>query len=43
MSTRKTRCPYCSKRCALTKTGKLYTHTDPATKTRCVRSGGRPN
>ena len=39
----KATCPYCAKRVALTSTGKLHTHNDPATKVRCVRSGGRPN
>jgi hypothetical protein len=36
-------CPYCAKRVALTKTGKLHTHTDPETHRRCGRSGGRPS
>jgi hypothetical protein len=31
------KCPYCSKRVALTSTGKLYAHTDPATGKPCVR------
>jgi hypothetical protein len=39
----KVRCPYCAKKVALTKTGKLYAHKDPATKKKCGRSGGRPN
>ncbi len=43
MKRRKVRCPYCSKRVALTSTGKLHTHNDPSTKTQCGRSGGRPN
>jgi endogenous inhibitor of DNA gyrase (YacG/DUF329 family) len=42
MATKAT-CPYCAKRVALTKNGKLYPHLDPATKVRCARSSGRPN
>lgn len=34
----KVRCPYCSKRVALTTTGKLYTHEDPDTGKRCDRT-----
>jgi endogenous inhibitor of DNA gyrase (YacG/DUF329 family) len=40
---KKVKCPYCAKKVALTKTGKLWPHNDPATKNRCGRSGGRPN
>jgi hypothetical protein len=35
--TKRATCPYCAKRVALTKTGKLHAHNDPATKRRCVR------
>ena len=34
---RRVTCPYCGKRVALTRTGKLYAHLDRATKRRCVR------
>lgn len=41
---RKGRCPYCSKRVALTSTGKLWSHTEASgSGQRCVRSGGRPS
>ena len=30
-------CPYCGKRVALTKTGKLHAHNDPSSKKPCVR------
>jgi hypothetical protein len=41
---RKGRCPYCSKRVALTATGKLWSHTVASgSGQRCVRSGGRPS
>jgi hypothetical protein len=40
---KRVKCPYCAKKVALTKTGKLFTHLDPVTKFRCARSGGRPN
>lgn len=41
--TRRVTCPYCAKRVALTSTGRLYKHTDPATGNVCGRSGGRPS
>jgi hypothetical protein len=31
-------CPYCGKRVALTPTGKLHAHVDPATGKPCVRT-----
>jgi hypothetical protein len=34
---RRLTCPYCAKRVAVTATGKLWAHLDPATKRRCVR------
>jgi hypothetical protein len=34
---RRVTCPYCAKRVALTKTGKLHSHIDPTTHKRCVR------
>jgi uncharacterized protein with PIN domain len=34
---KRTRCPYCSKRVALTSTGKLHSHTDPTTHKPCPR------
>jgi uncharacterized OB-fold protein len=34
-------CPHCYKRVALTKTGKLHSHTDSTTGKRCPRSGKR--
>ena len=40
---KKARCPYCRKRVTLTKSGKLHAHNDPATGTRCARSGGSPS
>jgi hypothetical protein len=43
MSAKRATCPYCAKRVALTRTGKLWTHLDPETKRKCGRSGGRPN
>lgn len=41
--TKRATCPYCAKRVALTSSGKLYAHKDPATGNRCGRSGGRPS
>lgn len=35
--TRRSTCPYCGKRVALTSTGKLHAHRDPATKNPCIR------
>jgi endogenous inhibitor of DNA gyrase (YacG/DUF329 family) len=39
----KVKCPYCGRRVALTKTGRLWPHTDKETGNRCGRSGGYPN
>jgi ribosomal protein S27E len=43
MAIKRVTCPYCAKKVALTKGGKLYRHNDPATRRKCSRSGGRPN
>jgi hypothetical protein len=41
---KKVKCPYCGRRIALTKLGKLYSHYPyKGASVRCARSGGRPS